>query len=66
MAVRLDESVLPDGCYVDKRMSEYRYRVFHCDMLFLAEKPKFNWQRHIQETFHNCLAGTLNRFMRVV
>jgi len=60
-------SLLPEGTRFCQPGRTYRYRAFSMDDRFLHEHFRgFDWQQHITRTFHECLAGTMNRFMKVV
>lgn len=68
MVITLVERIndLPNGTTVDDRMLTFNYKAFVCPQSFFLGQQRFNWLRHIDETFYKCFEGTMNRFMKVV
>ncbi len=60
------EQYLPEGTFYTPWSRCYCYRAFTCDELFLMGKPRFNWPQHIEQTLRTHLAGTMDKFMKVV
>ena len=58
---------LPNGTRRFEPTREYHLsnRSFRMDEKFRILHPNFNWVRHIEDTMHNCLSGTIRRFMKV-
>ena len=49
--------------YSPKDMA-YRFRGFKCPMRKIVEG--FNWGRHIEKSFHDCMKPMTDKFMKVV
>jgi len=59
--------LLPIGTYQQCcRFNTFQYRGFLMTRRFINLHPQFDWKRHIEYTFEECMKPMTDRMMRVI